>query len=215
MIGDSDVRECAGKISNYLRNSYEVTGYINPSTGLEVITDSAKNEIEHMTQKDVVIVCGVENNICKNESFTGLTCVTQSMQNRRNTNVIIMNAPHRFDLEESLCVNKEIKVFNRKLNKIKKRYIHTEDTDMGKNTDHYTKHGLHMNKSGKEWLTRRIADNFNKLFSDQKPAPIILEWKENLMEGKFLKPQGTRKTISKQSNKKCEHQAEYESNQRK
>jgi len=41
------------------------------------------------------------------------------MQNRRNTNVIIMNAPHRFDLEESLCVNKEIKLFNRKLKKEK------------------------------------------------------------------------------------------------
>jgi hypothetical protein len=40
-----------------------------------------------------------------------------------------------------------------------------------------------MNKSGKEWLTRRMADSINKLFADQKPAPIILEWKESLMEG--------------------------------
>ena len=28
-----------------------------------------------------------------------------------------MNTPHRFDLEESSCVNKEMKVFNRTLKK--------------------------------------------------------------------------------------------------
>ena len=40
--GDSHVRDCAEKISNYLGNSYEVAGYVNPSRGLEVITNSAK-----------------------------------------------------------------------------------------------------------------------------------------------------------------------------
>jgi len=72
--------------------------------------------------------------------------------------VIIINAPHRFDLEESSCVNKEAEIFNRKLKRIKKRYNHTEVTDMSVNRDHYTKHGLHMNKTGKEWLARRTAD---------------------------------------------------------
>ena len=43
LIGDSHARECAHKISNYLGNSYVVTGYVTPGTGLEVITHSAKN----------------------------------------------------------------------------------------------------------------------------------------------------------------------------
>jgi hypothetical protein len=46
---------------------------------------------------------------------------------------------------------------------------------MSTNRDHNTKYGLHMNKSGKEWLTRRRVDIINKLFADQKPAPITLE----------------------------------------
>ena len=62
LIGDSHARECAEKISNYLANSYEVTGYVNPSTGLEVITKSAKKKNDHMMQKDVVIVCGGATN---------------------------------------------------------------------------------------------------------------------------------------------------------
>jgi hypothetical protein len=49
LIGDSCTRECAEKISNYLGNSYEVTGYVNPSTDLEVITNSEKKEIDHNT----------------------------------------------------------------------------------------------------------------------------------------------------------------------
>jgi len=39
-----------------------------------------------------------------------------------------------------------------------------------------------MNNSGKEWLTTRTADIINKLFADQKPVPITLEWKESLMK---------------------------------
>ena len=41
LIGDNRDRECAEKISDYLGNSYEVKAYVNPSTGLEVITNSA------------------------------------------------------------------------------------------------------------------------------------------------------------------------------
>ena len=141
-----------------------------------MITKSAKKENDHMTQKDVVIMCGGANNISKSESIKGLKYVTQFVHNRRNTNVIIMNTPHRFDLEESSCVNKEIKVFNRKLKRIIKGYNHTEVTDMSANGQHYTKHGLHMNKIGKGWLNRR-GDTIDKLFANQKLASITLEWK--------------------------------------
>jgi hypothetical protein len=41
-----------------------------------VITNSAKEEIDHMTQDDVVVACGGANNIGKNESTNGLKHVT-------------------------------------------------------------------------------------------------------------------------------------------
>jgi len=90
-----------------------------------------------------------------------------------------MNAPHRYDLEETSCVNKEIKVYNRKLNNIMRRYNYTEVIDMSANRDHYTKHGLYLNGAGKDWLARRIADTINKLFVNQELAPITLEWEES------------------------------------
>jgi len=63
-------------LSSYPCNAYEVTGYVNPSTGLDVITDSAKEETEQLTQNDIVIVCGGTENISKNESNKGLRLVT-------------------------------------------------------------------------------------------------------------------------------------------
>ena len=53
---DSHARDCAEK-TNYLGNAYEVTGYVHPCIGLEVIPNLAKKETAHMTQKGVVIVC--------------------------------------------------------------------------------------------------------------------------------------------------------------
>jgi len=82
LIGDSHARECAQKISNHLGNSYAVTGYVTPGTGLEVITRSAKKKLDRLSQKDVVIVCGGANNINKNESVKGLSCVTQFVQHK-------------------------------------------------------------------------------------------------------------------------------------
>jgi hypothetical protein len=106
LIGDSHARGCAEKLSSYLGNAYEVTGYVSPNTGLDVITNSAKEEIEQLTQNDIVIVCGGTNNISKYKSNKGLRHVTHFVQNKRNTNVIIMDASHKSDLEESSCINR-------------------------------------------------------------------------------------------------------------
>jgi hypothetical protein len=63
-----------------------------------------------------------------------------------------------------------------------KRYNHIKVTDMSAKRDHYTQHGLHMNKIGKEWITRKTADIINKLFTNSKPAHIPLKWKRIAQE---------------------------------
>ena len=90
LIGDSHARDCAPKLSNYLDTSYEGIGYVSPGTGLEVITDLANKELDHLTQEDLVVVCGGANNISKNKSMKGLSCVTKVIQHRRHTNVLLI-----------------------------------------------------------------------------------------------------------------------------
>ena len=60
-----------------------------------------------------------------NNSWIGLSFVLHFVKNPEHTNVIFIDAHHRFDLEASSCVNKEINAFNRKLNKIMKTCEHT------------------------------------------------------------------------------------------
>jgi hypothetical protein len=79
-------------------------------------------------------------------------------QNRRNTNVMNMSAPHRFDSEVSSCVNNGVKVFNRKLQKKIKIFNHTEIIDISSNGEHYRKYGLHMNVMVKKGLTNKRAN---------------------------------------------------------
>jgi len=74
---------------------------------------------------------------------------------------MIVTAPHRYDLQETSCVNKKLEVFNRKLHKV----VKTGDekiiqADLSRND--FTHHGLHLNTSGKEKMAKLIGDNIKK-----------------------------------------------------
>jgi hypothetical protein len=68
----------------------------------------------------------------------GLSSILQFVKNSEHTNVIIMDAPHRFDLGASSCVNKKVNAFNRKLNKIIKPYDHTSQITLNMQRQHFT-----------------------------------------------------------------------------
>ena len=77
-------------------------------------------------------------------------------------------------------MNLEIQAFNAKLSKIAKLFSHVTLVEIDFNRKYFTKHGLHLNNPGKEWLDKLIASQIDKLVSDiNKTEPIIaLNWKE-------------------------------------
>jgi hypothetical protein len=79
-----------------------------------------------MTKIDVIILCGSAKNIRINETNEVLRCVSQFIGNKRHTKVKIMEAPHRFDIVPTSCVNKKVVTFNRNLQKIIKSFNHAE-----------------------------------------------------------------------------------------
>jgi hypothetical protein len=44
--------------------------------------------------------------------------IIKFIQNKGNSNIMILGIPHRYDLVEYSCVNRAIQVFNHKLNKV-------------------------------------------------------------------------------------------------
>jgi lysophospholipase L1-like esterase len=104
--------------------------------------------------------------------------MTQFMQKYNNTNIIV-NIPHRYDMERNSVTNLENQTFNRKLSKMAKVFSPVAIVEIDLNGKYFTQHGMHLNKSGKEWLSKLIATHICRLVkSNNSDVPIIaLNWK--------------------------------------
>ena len=76
------------------------------------VTNLADKEVSTLRKSDTVIVMGGANDISKNEANIGLKHLGKLANSRQNTNGMTVTAPHRYDLQETSCVNKDIGVFN-------------------------------------------------------------------------------------------------------
>ena len=124
LLGDSQVWGCSEKLSDILGSSCNIIGITNPKVNIRAITDSINLKDENLTKKDVVIICSGTWDVAKNEAKHGLKILSEFAKHTTNTNAIVMCVPHRFDLQLSSCVNKEVESFNRKLQKAMKTFSH-------------------------------------------------------------------------------------------
>ena len=79
----------------------------------------------------------------KNNVKMALKYITNFIKVNNHANIIVASVPHRNNVMESSCVNKEIRSFNRKLMKNVKTFKHTIVLEM--NREFFTPHGLHLN----------------------------------------------------------------------
>jgi putative cell wall-binding protein len=117
------MRGCASKLREYLGLAYEVTGAIMPRLRLQNVTKLASNEIARLSNRDAVIIWGGSNDVSRNETNKGLKHLNEFVNQRKNTNVVIVTAPHRHDLLATSCVINEVQTFSRKLHNIMKKKV--------------------------------------------------------------------------------------------
>jgi hypothetical protein len=55
-------------------------------------------------------------------------------------------------MDRNSVTNLEIQAFNRKLIKMANVFSHVAVVEIDLNRNYFTQHGMHLNKSGKEWL---------------------------------------------------------------
>ncbi len=106
-----------------------------------------------------------------------------------NTNLILFEAPHRYDLHSTSCVNAEVNFYNRKLHSIMSTANHVKVLKATTERKHHTRHGLHLNNRGKHWIVHNIVNEIKNLNSSyNKSVTIELPWprKINCSEGKAL-----------------------------
>ena len=118
--------------------------------------------------------------IGRNEKEKGLHQIKNFVENHKQTNVIVISVPCRYDLEPKSCVNDEVKVYNRKLKKHLKVPENTCVIEVDSNRDLFTRHGLHMNSKRKEQTARKIVKTIKVTLKEEKRDPIMMKDKEDL-----------------------------------
>ena len=140
------------RINQYLNSKYEAIGIIKPGATTQKIVTPGENKLKGLRENDVIVLnCGA-NDIEKVNSniSTIITPVINFSQKYSNTNIIVLEIPHRHDLHHKDMTNLRIQSLNTKLKSILTRFRHVTILDMNTTRNHFTKHGLHLNKPGKE-----------------------------------------------------------------
>lgn len=105
------------------------------------------------------------------------------IKDNSHTNIILLCVPHRYDVMESSCVNNEIRSFNRKLMKYIKPFKHTTIVEINSNRERFTLYGLHLNRLGKEMISKQTVSHIYTLLGKKAKIPISQDWKNYLTEG--------------------------------
>jgi hypothetical protein len=179
IIGDSHTKGMAHEVKNSLGKDFEVSGTVMPGARLKNITDLPAKVISTLGKKAAVVIWGGANDINTNEVNSGLKYLRNIINTNQNTNIIVVTAPHRHDLQESLCVNREVVVFNRKLHKIVKIMDNVKLLQTKLNRNDFTRHGLHLNVSGIAKMAELIGEYILNLTKKKEEDFIMLKWKEN------------------------------------
>jgi lysophospholipase L1-like esterase len=133
-----------------------VLGIIKPNADIETITSPTHLKTGKLTKKDLIIFLGGTNDISRNEAKKGLRSLKDFTQRTINTNLILLGAPHRYDLPPQSCVNTEVTLYNRRLQSFVFVSNHVKVLSMPTKRRHHTRHGLHLNKKGRDWVVNNI-----------------------------------------------------------
>ena len=93
-----------------------------------------------------------------------------------------MKSLHRHDLIPSTCGNNEVLKFSRQAENKMKIYstVKMLETDLGRK--YFTKHGQHLNLSGKELISMKLTTVIKEFFTKKQLSPICLQWKNSIFE---------------------------------
>lgn len=173
IFSDSYGRGVASLIKNTkCSNFFDVSSTIKPSALMRDVTDGVQGECTSLVSNDFVVIMAGANDVAKNETLNAMEALQDTLPLLNNTNVIVVNIPHRHDLLASSCVNKEVVRANIKIREICEH--HANITLVNSETCGralHTRHGHHFNNRGK----RVLANVIWKIICDKaksKRAPM-------------------------------------------
>jgi lysophospholipase L1-like esterase len=178
VVSGSHLKCSALRINGYLSSEYDVTSYVKTGAGVKQVVNTMESELQCLSKNDIIILCGGTNDI-DNHSIKKKEIALEILnfiRNYSNMNIILVMLPYRLDQAISSRTNLFIKKVNTKLVEFARGHKHVSTIGMSCETNHFTKHGFHMNHLGKEKFAKRITDHtrerVNVIDSDTPIIPL-------------------------------------------
>jgi hypothetical protein len=188
IVGDSHSRGLATRLKDKLLNSYEVVGYTKPNCGLQTLLSTDNQDSAKLTKEDVLVLILAMNDVTRNNCSKELRCLAQFVERNRQTNIILITSPLRYDQITNIYINDDIRKYNRKLMKYMKLSEHVTILESPQSRDCFTRHGLHYNRHGKDSMCDQLAVTIDSMFQYTDPQPISLGWddKQHVLVEKLI-----------------------------
>jgi hypothetical protein len=148
---------------------------------MEEILTTASELKTSVAKEDFLVIWGGSNNISRNNTNKSISSVSDFAKINPESNIILINAPHRHDLTPHSCVNKEVAKYNRQVKTVVKQYSNIQLLNLNLDRSNFTNHGMHMNSKGKHQTWQYLADLVNLIFDQPQPpppSPIPTPWKK-------------------------------------
>jgi hypothetical protein len=158
---------------------------------MEELVGTMEYDFKGLEKSDVTVINGGGGNevsSMRSQTINAVGNKARFVQKHNNTNIIIVNIPHRYDLDRTSVINSKIQAFNRQTLKVVKAYSHATIVDTNLDRKFFTRHGLHLNKRGKEWLAKLLATQINRLVINKAMVSpkIALKWKDESAVNQYL-----------------------------
>lgn len=168
MFADSHGRGVASILTHgKCKKDFEIESVVKPNATFGTVVESVLTNCEDFGPNDFVVLMGGANDVYRNKTDEAKTTLGSVLSKLVNTNVILVNVPHRHDLSPESCVNKEVEKANniyREVCRGKKNVSLINAA--GCERELHTRHGLHLNGKGKEVL----ADVITRIIRTRKSS---------------------------------------------
>jgi len=124
LIGDSNIKGYTCNLKSLLSDNYNFYSTVKPGSTTNELKESAKEEVGKLSLNDVIILCSGTNDYEPNKFSLTFHNIMNFIKSNDHTNIILMNVPSRYDLPNSISVNRNISTLNRKLQKLVKVFPH-------------------------------------------------------------------------------------------